>query len=234
MRGNRSISSTGRSRNRTYYSRDEIDRICVDALESVGLYPRVPEPIRIDRFIEKRFGVSAAYEDLGPGILGMTKFGRTGVQAVIVSQRLDNENSQVSERRIRSTLAHEAGHGLLHEHLFAPDETMPLFGDCTPTGIRVLCRDEPHTGSQTSHQGNWWEYQANRAIGSLLLPRGLVGIALEEFSISSGGLGLTHVDRGRRLEATSCLAETFDVNPVVARIRFDELYQGDLAAQQLL
>jgi hypothetical protein len=53
------------------------------------------------------------YEDLGAGILGLTKFGKKGVKEVIIAQYLDEQNSQSGERLIRSTIAHEAGHGLL-------------------------------------------------------------------------------------------------------------------------
>jgi hypothetical protein len=35
-----------------------------DALKTAGLYPSAPEPIRIDRFVEKRFGRPHDYQDL--------------------------------------------------------------------------------------------------------------------------------------------------------------------------
>ncbi|NUP56565.1 MAG: ImmA/IrrE family metallo-endopeptidase [Gemmatimonadaceae bacterium] len=208
--------------------------MCADALRDVGLYPNSPSPIRIDRFIEKKFGVSPTYEDLGPGILGLTRFGKSGVQEVIVSQRLDDENTRVSERRIRSTLAHEGGHGLLHEYLFLLDAQTPLFGESTPRGPKVLCRDEPDSAKQITYKGHWWEYQANRAIGSLLLPRSLVMQALEQFLEPVGSLGLTQLDISRRPHAIQHLVETFEVNSPVASIRLEELYSTGSTAQQLL
>src|SRR5437660_1022719 len=128
-----------------YYTDAEIETTCLDELRKVGLLPAQPEPTRIDRFIEKRFGVTPSYEDLGEGILGFTKFGPKGVQEVIVARALEDEGTKPAERRIRSTLAHEAGHGLLHAHLFVLErQTEPLFGDFSdPSAPTVLCRDIP-------------------------------------------------------------------------------------------
>src|SRR5581483_6686609 len=91
---------------RPYFENDEIDRICIDELQAVELYPKAPSPIRIDRFIEKRFGVTPIYEDLGAGILGLTKFGKNGVKEVVIAQAIDEQNTVSSERLVRSTLAH--------------------------------------------------------------------------------------------------------------------------------
>lgn len=57
-------------RERPYYDLAEIERTCIDELNAQGLLPREPAAIRIDRFIEKRFGVIAEYDDLPDGLLG--------------------------------------------------------------------------------------------------------------------------------------------------------------------
>lgn len=225
-----SRGGVGPFQERPFYSLNEIERICVEALRGVDLLPSSPEQIRIDRFIEKRFSVTPSYEDLGEGILGLTRFGRNGVQEVIVSQRLDDEGSVVANRRIRSTLAHEAGHGLLHEYLFLLEQETPLFGEKTPEGPKVLCRDGP-AANKDAYKGKWWEYQANRAIGSLLLPRTLVHMAVEPYTLPAGGLGLRSVDRGRRPEVIQQLVQIFDVNPIVAAIRFDDLFPAEKTSQ---
>ena len=60
-------------------------------------------------------------------------------------------------------------------------------------------------------------------MSSLLLPRGLVDLALESVPTSNGSLGVKAVASERRNEAVNTLAALFDVNPVVARIRLDAL-----------
>lgn len=228
-------SKTGPFRERPYFTDAEIETICTDALMSVNLYPQSPEPIRIERFIERRFNVTPKYESLDDGVLGLTVFGRDGVKDVIVSSKIDEENSVVGERRIRSTLAHEGGHGLFHTHLFALTSSNPLFGDHTdPHKPKVLCRDENDSSLGKSYKGQWWEFQANKAIGALLMPKNLVEKAVEEFMVISGMMGFKQFDHSKYVQATQLLTETFEVNTPVARIRLRELFPIEKIKQPML
>jgi hypothetical protein len=213
---------------RPYFKDDEIESICLGELQSAKLLPTSPAPIRIDRFIEKRFNVSHQYENLADGILGLTVFGKNGVEAVIVARGLDEEGTKVAERRIRSTLAHEAGHGLLHAHLFVLHEnTQPLFGDFSnPANPKVLCRDiaVSENRPRSGYDGRWWEFQANCAMANLLLPRPLLEQVLEPFFVVKGTMGRKTLNSARRSEAARCIADNFDTNPIVARLRIDRLY----------
>jgi hypothetical protein len=220
---------------RPFYADREIEDICTDAMRGVGLLPSSPEAIRIDRFIEKRFGVVPTYEDLPDGVLGLTRFGKKGVREVVVAKALDDDSSVVAERRIRTTLAHEGGHCLLHTHLFVlATPTQKLFGDFSePDKPKVLCRDEILGNARGSYTGNWWEFQANRAIGGLLMPAGLVTESLSEFMLK-GPAGFPHFDHGRIEDAARELADVFNVNPVVAKIRIKQLFGSDSQQQWLL
>jgi hypothetical protein len=200
----------------------EIDEICSDALERQSLLPSYPAPIRIERFVEKHFKTALRYEDLGPDNLGCTIFNSSGaVEAILVSRSLEEQNTTPARRRVRSTVAHEAGHGLLHGPLFI-EGNFPDFGE---NQRRILCRSEDILGeSQRSYQGRWWEFQANQAIGSLLLPKSLMNVFLNHSGIeidSSGSRILTPIQRESLAKKA---AQTFDVNPIVARIRLDSLF----------
>lgn len=218
-------STQGPFTERPHFQLREIDQICASELKKVGLYPTAPEAIRIDRFIEKRFGITADYEALPEGVLGFTWFGKNGVEAIVVARTLDEGSSKVVERRLRSTLAHEAGHGLLHAYLFGLGEKpRSLFDDHDHTP-RILCReviDGPN--AKPRRNSHWSEFQANRAIGGLLMPRPLVELAVEEFCVDAGTFGARRVAPDKRDAAIRSLSETFDVNPVVARLRLDELF----------
>jgi hypothetical protein len=221
-------AQSGPFRERPFYELREIERICEDALRRVSLLPSDPSPIRIERFVEKYFRVTPAYEDLDDGVLGFTQFGPTGVQAIVVARALDEDGTKPAERRIRTTLAHEAGHGLLHAHLFTlAQQSKSLFGDFTkPNSPKVLCRDIPNASAAhlSGYDKRWWEYQANRAIGAFLLPRTLVEKAVDPLLSSSGLLGSKTLDASHFDPGAKLLADTFDVNPVVARIRLQEMY----------
>ena len=209
--------------------------MALDELRRVSLLPISPEPVRIDRFIEKAFGVVPTYEYLPNGILGYTKFCSEGVEGVVLSRSLSEEGTQVAERRERSTLAHESGHILLHSYLFGLQPLMKsaaLFEDDIDLKRKtVLCREgsEPNSG----YDGRWWEYQANKMIGPLLLPRPSVLDALNGL-LTSSALGIKTLDASRREEAAQVLAGIFDVNAVVARRRLDELFPAAAAAQLTL
>lgn len=137
-------TSRGPFRDRPHYKLTEIDRICSEALKATGLMPSSPERVRIDRFVEKHFKVVPRYERLPEGVLGYTAFGKNGVASIVVSTSLDEEGGQVAERRIRTTLAHEGGHGLLHMHLFAlgekPGSVMSDFGHHPQANARPFPR----------------------------------------------------------------------------------------------
>jgi len=223
-------TSSGPFPERPFYELDDVEQICNDELRKVGLFPSEPGAIRIERFIEKKFKISPKYEGLPDDILGYTEFGPKGVQEIFVSRSLVERKDRVSERRVITTLAHEAGHGLLHAHLFAlghPPKS--LFGDhidCKE--LKILCRKDSVEGvsgnSQIKYGGRWWEYQANLAIGGLLLPRQLVKKVLEPFLIERERLGNMVLNPDRREEATRELVEVFDVNPIVARIRISLIF----------
>ncbi|MEN6489232.1 MAG: hypothetical protein ABFD66_10220 [Smithella sp.] len=158
----------------------------------------------------------------------------------MISESLEN-NSKVSERRLRTTIAHEAGHGLFHAHLFIFAQRPPrsLFGDdLDETGFKILCRSDAIEGiegfKKNRYDGKWWEYQANLAIGTLLLPKSLVEMALEPLLKERGQLGFKVLDVDDREEAAKTLSDLFDVNPIVAKIRISSMFPEEKNLQLTL
>ena len=136
-------------------------------------------------------------------------------------------------------MAHEAGHCLLHSHLFAlSGSNESLFGSNSDVvGSKILCRDEVSTGSaknKSRYDGRWWEFQANQVMGAILLPKRLVIQCVEPYLIAQGQLGIKVFDSSRREEAVRQLADVFDVNPAVIRIRLNGLYPENQVAQLIL
>jgi hypothetical protein len=224
-------SKSGPFGERPYFKLRQIEEMCADALREVGLYPSSPQPIRVDRFIEKKFQVKVGYDDLPEGVLGYTRFGAGGVEAVIVSITLDG-GDKVAERRLRSTLAHEGGHGLLHTQLFRLGEKPACLFDDDDRTPRILCRDVTDGPRTTpSYDGRWWEFQANKAIGGLLMPRPLVEMALEKLCVEAGLLGQRVLPPEKREAAARELSHIFDVNPAAARLRLEDVFPKKNDAQ---
>ena len=224
-----------------YYEDAAFEEMALAELSSVGLLPDKPEPVRVDRFVEKRFGVIPEYEDLPPGVMGFTKFGPEEIEAVIISRALSEEGRRSAERLINSTMAHEAGHMIMHKGLFTL-QVRESVHSLLPSDIdlekgEIKCRSEiveagDKAESTKRYDGRWWEYQANQMIGTLLMPRSLVYEAVDPLLTSQGLLGMKVLDDSKREEAARLLAETFDVNPAAARVRvarlFPEIPEGQL------
>ena len=218
---------------RLYFERSEIEHIAIQALRSVDLLPDSPGPIRIDRFLEKCFRMCPAYKDLPAGLLGYTEFGSQGPREVVVSRSLAESDTRPAARLVKSTLAHESGHILLHRHLYAQQSrkrsSSIIEKQFDVTDSKILCRGDLgfRTGEENQsrrYDGRWWEYQANLMIGALLLPAPLVERALQPLCSKRGVLGLQELPHDRREEGTDLLSDTFDVNPIVATIRIQEVF----------
>lgn len=206
-----------------FYEDDEIERICEDELARANLLPSEPGPVRIDRFIEKRFGITPTTRDLPPGVLGYTTFSGSGVKEIVIATTIDDDEDATTRRRARTTFAHEASHGLLHAHLFASAFLQQRLEHSSTDAPQVLCRDEPLGQRRAGYDGRWWEVQANKGMAALLLPRQLVHKAIAPFVKKEGMLGLTSLPEPERETAARHLSNVFDVNPVVARHRLTAL-----------
>lgn len=80
------------------------------------------------------------------------------------------------------------------------------------------------TSSAGAYAGEWWEFQANRMMGALLLPKRLVASCLEDLLQLRGMLGELVLPDSAREPAVPRLSDVFDVNPIVARLRIQQLY----------
>ncbi len=213
----------GRFKDRPFFTSRQIESICEEALRSVDLLPTIPSPVRIERFVEKRFNLCPDYAELPENVLGYTALGPDGPSRMVIARLLADAGSKSSERRINTTLAHESGHCLLHAHLFRRAEMSgALFQEdiIEPNTPKILCRDE----ASGNYDGKWWEFQANAAIGPLLLPRHLLAETMVPFLEVRGLLGIEVLPDGKRRTAELAVSQIFDVNPVAARIRLQQLY----------
>lgn len=229
-----------------FHHENKIERICTQALEQHGLMPDKPSPIRIDRFIEMHFNLGIEYADLqkrfGEGVMGACRFGREGeVTRILVDLALAEDESRIAERRVRSTLAHEGGHGLLHGPLFAEMfEAEEAAGKLVKVERSVgviadgfACRRIGEGGAGNRY--DWWEVQANKAMASLLLPRKLVDpmvrrILAEPLPKPPWG-GKPPVLALRDL--AGMVADAFDVSISMAQFRIEQGYNQSLKQPEL-
>lgn len=213
-----------------------IEQACSTALVAAGLMPPEPAPVRIDRFVEKHFGITIQYADLqnrfGEGVMGACRFNRDGTVAeIFVEVTLGEDDSKIAGKRVRSTMAHEGGHGLFHGHLFAEvfraedDLKRGLVKVDRCTGVTsdgFACRKIGEGGGGRRY--DWWEVQANRAMAALLLPRNLVDPFVREIMASpmpklagSGKRAVLSVT-----DVACMVADEFDVSITMAQFRIQK------------
>ena len=167
-------------RERLWVDEEEFDAIAEHELQSAALYPMADKPaVDIERFIQRHMkAVLDQHADLEEGIGGAIMFGPTGIK-IFISRRLtemvDEDDCPSGVRgRWRATMAHEAAHGLLHHRVYW---TSPL-----QKSLFEMAEEDEQDMAQTikcsdSDIGfdlgayDWREYQANRGMAALLMPR---------------------------------------------------------------
>lgn len=159
----------GRMPYRLWYEAAEIDAIMEDELRRSGIARIGDGAVDVDAFIENYLRITPEFVALPRGVQGATDFFPSGSVKMRISatlaERADSDGAG-AEHLMRTTLAHEVSHVLLHRVLFL-QQSESLFGD--QASRQELCRDIRPIGP--GYTGEWWEWQANRGMGALLLPR---------------------------------------------------------------
>jgi hypothetical protein len=165
-----------------YLTDAEIDQIAEDELRKAGLLPRVDScRVDIEGLIERHLG---AHLDVGAtldaDILGTTEFWKGEPPVILINRELTDAAFEVDEfsgtlGRWRATLAHEATHVILHPLLFelnAAQESMFAPAERSEGEIvRCFKRDSSFAGRTNDPR----EYQANKGMAGLLMPRSVFG-----------------------------------------------------------
>ncbi|MDR7580761.1 MAG: hypothetical protein QN148_05570 [Armatimonadota bacterium] len=152
---------------RVWFGPEEIDQMAEEALHRAGLLPRLEAPVvDVERFLEGYLGADLdQYAPLPHDVLGATEF-RPGVpplvqvNAALTRAALDDPHPPPGSRgRWRATLAHEAGHVLLHRALVEPDPSQTSLFDPPDRLFRCLQREvafgEAATGGKYRRTGSW-------------------------------------------------------------------------------
>jgi len=186
--------------------------------------------IDLEALLEQAFEVVPDYVELPEGIMGKTHFHGDGRFDVFISRKLSDaaEQDATSRRRLRSTMAHECAHIVMHGHLHMRDlATKPMFPGLKTDDPKVLCREELTDSFKQGgpgYDGQWWEYQANQGMACLLLPKQETIARVEREIQSRGFKSPKEVIRNRRMDdVVREIMRVFDVSMSVTTYRFQEL-----------
>src|SRR5882724_1762899 len=162
---------------RLWLKPEDIEVLMEDELRGAALLPTTQNPVvDLELFIERHLGACLdPYADLEHAVLGQTEFfpgqpPRVQINRDLTRAAMDEDESPPGLRgRWRATLAHEAGHVVMHRMLFEVEDTGDLFGDRIATHtpqrlMRCLRANVLFRGGVT----DWREVQANRGMAALL------------------------------------------------------------------
>ena len=206
--------SSGRFPRRPHYEPDELERTCADLLTEMRTARALRDagyPIGTDDLavLVERHAELDLYADLsaeGSDVEAVTDFlpSRADRPRVRIAERLSGSTRYAN--RLRTTLAHELAHVVLHNFLWwfdqAPSsaETVSLSPRCGPR----------HPGV------DWMEWQANYAAGALLMPAS----AITELFGHSRPTWLRSTRAHDRVRRTT---RAFKVSAPAAQIRLQQL-----------
>ena len=169
-------SATGERR--LWFEEDEIEWMMEDELSKAGLLPCLADPVvDLESLLEIHLGVKLdVHAVLDDDELGVTEF--VGGKKPLVSINKDLTSRAETEEapsgilgRWRATMAHEAGHVVLHRALVEVQfEQGSFFAETTKERGSSLFRCLKRDVSFRRGNYDWKEVQANRGMGALLMP----------------------------------------------------------------
>lgn len=169
-------SATGERR--LWFEEDEIEWMMEDELRKAGLVPTLADPVvDLESLLEIHLGVKLdIHAVLDDEVLGVTDFvgGKkplVSINKALTSRAETEEAPSGILGRWRATMAHEAGHVILHRGLVeVPFEQGSLFGETTKESGSSLFRCLKRDVSFRRGNYDWKEVQANRGMAALLMP----------------------------------------------------------------
>ncbi len=164
--------------------------------------------------IEKHVQELDPYADLtafGNGVEGLTLFQPGAKPIVKIASSL---TEAANENRLRSTLAHEFGHVLLHDPIFQRKSQDSLF-DSAAQYLQVCYRD----GIENQGSGDLFEYQAWYMCGALLMPISALTSLVASRAEAAGSYSQIWQESELGLEVIEQAASQFCVSKALARIR---------------
>jgi Zn-dependent peptidase ImmA (M78 family) len=214
----------GRFHKRPYYEADELDKECEVVLANFRRSTGRPDDICIDTddltvMIEQHVRGLDLYADLsedGAEVEGVTKFGRQRKPDVEIAERLTSDDRR--SNRYRTTLSHELGHVILHDHLYQDKLAVGDLFTATATEERLVCKRDSMVDAPMS---DWMEWQACYFSGALLMPKRAMIELAKEHGNGISGAPRYRSDKGANL--VSAAMDRFVVSHEAARVRLSVL-----------
>jgi hypothetical protein len=196
--------ATGRFPRRPHYTTDELESVCADLLLELHQVRSTRDAAistdDLSVLIEHHAAELDLYAELDPDFDGVTDFSRDARPRVRVAAHLSSKARL--QNRLRTTLAHELAHVVLHNFIWWFDPGVAF----DPHALSPRC-------ALRARSVDWMEWQANYCAGALLVPASELESGAEPvWERSSNGRALIRSVQAR-----------FEVSAQVATIRLRQV-----------
>jgi uncharacterized protein DUF955 len=195
--------ASGRFPRRPHYETSELEDVCEDLVRELRrLRHSTEEALSTDDLavlIEQHAADVDLFADLPAHLDGVTDFSRDARPRVRIAARLSGQARLAY--RLRTTLAHELTHVVLHNFIWWFDPGVAF----DPRALSPRC-------ALRARAIDWMEWQANYCAGALLIPASALNGAEPVFERSAGGRALI-----------ASVQTRFEVSYPLARIRLRQL-----------
>jgi len=205
-----------------------IERAAYKVLADYGeSYGRIAiPPIPVEEILECQLDLAMDFDDLAVRFGSDDVLGASFIDkgSVVFDMSLDPEENPQREGRYRFTVAHEAGHWVLHVPQILAERKQPTLFDLGEPPPPIVCRS-----SQSKEPREW---QADSFAGFLLMPEHMIREAWQELGSDDGALnvheeicelrgvyGLTDDELDPSCEAAKRMARYFNVSAQAMQIR---------------
>jgi Zn-dependent peptidase ImmA (M78 family) len=209
---------TGRFKKRPHWQLSELEHKCEEAItaflrQRYGFY-RIPVPTEALTMLIERDAAELDLEknlsDATYEVFGYTEFERGRKPLVRIARELWEQRHR--NNRLRTTLAHEYGHVMLHTWLYDQYGT---------TSGPQLCYW--HSMLPTNRVVDWMEWQAGYASGALLMPESFMRRAVEAYFQGRKEHSPVAKTSREAAELSDRISFAFDVSVEAATVRLSQL-----------
>ena len=227
------IDETGRLPEKPKYSQKELNNMAEDVLfaSSDILGQNIQYPIPTDKLtviIERYVDDLDLYADLekeygDKNIEGVTIFLPFKKPVVRISEKL--QKFKFKENRLRTTLAHELGHVIIHNPLWQREfSKLQLPFDTTEKRIQICKRKTLFSKDEPNYEHyDWIEWQANYFGSALLMPKKALHKFYKIFTTERGIRSQISDESSDASDLISMLSQAFQLSNEAVRVRLKQM-----------
>lgn len=227
------IDETGRLPEKPKYSHKELnnmaEKVLFDASDILG--KNIQYPITTDKLtviIERYVDDLDLYADLekeynDKNIEGVTIFLPFKKPHIKISEKLQKYKYKVN--RLRTTLAHELGHVIIHDPLWQREfSKLQLPFDTNEQRIQICKRKTLFSKNEPNYEHyDWIEWQANYFASALLMPKNAIYKAYRKFTSERKIFSQISDDSSDANDLINLLSQEFQLSNEAVRVRLKQM-----------